>query len=91
MQHIPIIYSDEYTVSLEIIFKGNKAVAFIHADIRTWNRRVYLELQEKWKEFRELYTNTILALPHKENTAKFAALFGFKRCGKLMRHDIWVE
>ena len=85
---IPIIYSDEYTVSLEVLRKDNKLVTFIHADIRVWNPTVYKELQSKWKKFRELYRSPIYALPPREQTAKFAKLFGFRPLGNLMRHRV---
>jgi hypothetical protein len=88
MQHIPIIYSEDYTVSLEFLRRDDKLLAFIHADIRTWNKSTYQELQSQWKAFRQIYTQPIYALPPQENTAKFARLFGFKPLGNIMRHRV---
>ena len=85
---IPIIYSDEYTVSLEVLKKEDKLLTFIHADIRVWNKRVYKELTQKWKSFRDLYRSPIYAMPPREQTAKFAKLFGFRPLGNIMRHRI---
>lgn len=90
MQKIPIIYSEDYLVELEIVMVGAKAGLFIHTEVRTWNKRVYKELKEKWEEFRQLNTQVIYANPLKENTAKFARLFGFEDYGKVMRHRVWA-
>lgn len=89
---IPVIYSDDYTISLEVILRGKRAVTFIHADVRNWNKTTYKELQDKWKQFRKIYTNTIYAYPQEKQTTKFAEKFGFQQMGDVMRHRAeWVE
>ena len=88
MQRVPFAYTKDYTITLEYVTDGEKIAAFIHADIRRWDKEIYKELKEKWKEFRSLYTQPIYAFPEKESTAKFAKMFGFKPLGLLMRHRV---
>lgn len=88
---IPIIYSDDYNINLEVIIRSGKACTFIHADVHKWNKRIYKELQDKWKQFRKIYTETIYAYPQETQTAKFAEKFGFQQMGDIMRHRAqWV-
>lgn len=86
--HIPIIYSNEYIINLEPVNLNNTLVVFIHANVSKWNTRTYKELKQKWNEFRTHYRDEIWALPSKENTVKFAKLFGFKHRGNYMRHVV---
>jgi len=83
---VPVIYSDDYVIKIEIILRGNKAAQFIHADVYNWNKTTYKELQTKWAEFRAIHKDTIYAYPKQEQTAKFAKLFGFESLGEIMRH-----
>jgi len=85
---IPIIYSDKYKISLEIVFVNKQYAEFIHADVKEWNKTVYNELKQKWAEFRSIHTDTIYAYPKEDQTAKFAEKFGFLRVGDVMRHRV---
>ena len=85
---IPIIYSDKYVIELEPVNLNGSLTVFIHAEITTWNKEVYKELQNKWAEFRTHYTSDIWALPRQTNTGKFAKMFGFIYRGTYMRHRV---
>ena len=85
---VPVIYSDKYTISIEIILIGKQAAQFIHADVREWNKTVYKELKQKWAEFRAIHKDTIYAYPRETNTAKFAEKFGFRRVDKVLVHKV---
>ena len=85
---IPIIYSKDYSITLEVVNFNKQLTTFIHATVKTWNLQVYKELQTQWKEFRKHYTDDIWALPPHDNTAKFAMMFGFKHRGDYMRHTV---
>ena len=92
MQKIPIIFSDYYNVSLEVVMYEGKASLFIHADVNAWNIRIYKELEEQWELFRSLNTQPIYAVPNTENTSKFAEMFGFEYVNdKIMRHMPWAD
>ena len=86
--HIPIIYSNNYNVCLEVVIYKDKVSMFIHADITKWNKTILKELKDKWKEFRSIYTEDIYAYAETDNTIKFAKLFGFKHLGNLMRNKV---
>ena len=86
--HIPIIYSDRYLIELEPVNFNGTLTVFIHASVPVWNKTVYKELQSQWAEFRKHYRDDIWALPKKDNTAKFARMFGFIFRGDYMRHRV---
>lgn len=85
---IPIIYSKDYSITLEVVNLNKQLTTFIHATVNTWNIKIYKELKTQWAEFRTHYTDDIWALPPQENTVKFAKLFGFKSRGNYMRHTV---
>lgn len=89
---VPVIYSDKYVISIEVVIRNGKAAQFIHADVPEWNKSTYKELKDKWAEFRKIHQDTIYAYPQEEKTAKFAEKFGFQKLGDIMRHKAqWVE
>ena len=85
---IPVIYSDKYVISIEVILRGKKAAQFIHADVTDWSKETYKELKQKWAEFRAIHRDTIYAYPQETKTAKFAEKFGFTPIGDIMRHKV---
>jgi len=71
------------TKNFAIYFEVAQFGVLVHCDVYQWSKAVKVELLKHWEALTSLHTGPLYATENDEKHAKFLALFGFTRVGKV--------
>jgi len=74
--------SEYYTAKIEHFIMKGKPAKTIHCTVNKWNKTIYKQMLQDWKEFRTKETDLLYAVPPNHEVAKFARRFNFTYFGR---------